>query len=104
MAGREATRTISCKIFTSLAIINNSSALCGTSLEFEYLHRIRRCEMLTGADDICYDVITRGTYFSMFFFYVRTCLRFALIGGNLTAQTYISRNLPNTSVRLGSGV
>ena len=60
--------------------------------------------MLTGADDICYDVITRGTYFSMFFFYVRTCLRFALIGGNLTAQTYISRNLPNTSVRLGSGV
>ena len=54
--------------------------------------------MLTGADDISYDVLTRGTYFSMFFFYIRTCLRSALIGGNLTAQKYILRNLPNTSV------
>ena len=54
--------------------------------------------MLTGADDISYDVITRGTCFSMFFFYIRTPLRFTLIGGNLTAQKYISRNLPNTSV------
>ena len=54
--------------------------------------------MPSGADDISYDVITRGTYFSMLFFYIRTPLRFALIGGNLTAQKYISRNLPNTSV------
>ena len=54
--------------------------------------------MLTGADDISYDVITLGTYVSVFFFYIRTPLRFALIGGNLTAQKYISRNLPNTSV------
>ena len=52
--------------------------------------------MPSGADDISYDVITRGTYFSMLFFYIRTPLRFALIGGNLTAQKYISRNLPNT--------
>ena len=59
--------------------------------------------MLTGADDSSYDVITLGTYFSIFF-YIRTCLRFALIRGNLTTQKYISRNLPNTSVRLGSGV
>ena len=27
--------------------------------------------MLTGADDIGYDVITLGTYFSMFFIYIR---------------------------------
>ena len=47
--------------------------------------------MLTGADDSSYDVITLGTYFSIFF-YIRTCLRFALIRGNLTTQKYISRN------------
>ena len=73
------------------------------SLEFEYLHRKRRCEMLFGAVDISHDVITLGTYFSTFF-YIRTCLRFALIGGNLSAQKYISTNLPNTSVCFGSGV
>ena len=28
----------------------------GTSLEFEYLHRKRRCEMLIGGDDISNDV------------------------------------------------
>ena len=54
--------------------------------------------MLTGAHDITYDVITLGTYFPMFFFYIRTPLRFALVGGTLTAQKYVSRNLPNTSV------
>ena len=32
--------------------------LATTSLYFEYLHRKRRCEMLIGADDISYDVIT----------------------------------------------
>ena len=67
------------------------------SLELEYLHRKRRCEILTGAGDISYDVITLSTYFSTFF-YIRTRLRFALIRGNLTTQKYISRNLPNTSV------
>ena len=45
-----------------------------------------------------------GTYFSVFFFYIRTGLRFALIGGNLTAQKYFSTNVPNISVWLGSGV
>ena len=60
--------------------------------------------MLTGANDITYDVIAIGTYFSMFFFYIRTPLRFALIGGNLTAQKYFSTNVPQISVWLGSDV
>ena len=37
-----------------------------TSLEFEYLHRRTRCEMLIGKDEISNDVITPGTCFSMF--------------------------------------
>ena len=37
-----------------------------TSLEFEYLHRKSRCEMLIGGDDISNDVINPGTCFSMF--------------------------------------
>jgi len=40
--------------------------LATTSLEFEYLHRKSRCEMLIG-DDISNDVITLGTCFSMLF-------------------------------------
>ena len=36
-------------------------ATTGTSLEFEYLHRKRGCQMLIGADDISNDVITLGT-------------------------------------------
>ena len=40
--------------------------LATTSLEFEYLHRKSRCEMLIGGDDISNDVITLGTCFSMF--------------------------------------
>ena len=42
--------------------------------------------MLIGGDDISNDVITLGTCFSMF---VYICVRFpfALIGGNLTAQS-----------------
>ena len=42
--------------------------------------------MLIGGDDISNDVITLGTYFSMF---VYICVRFpfALIGWNLTAQS-----------------
>ena len=39
----------------------------GTSLEFEYLHRKRRCEMLIGGDGISNNVITLGTGFSIYF-------------------------------------
>ena len=42
--------------------------------------------MLIGGDDISNDVITFGTCFSMFVD-VRACFRFALIGGNLKAQS-----------------
>ena len=42
--------------------------------------------MLIGGDDISNDVITLGTCFSMFV-YFRPRFRFALIGGNLTAQS-----------------
>ena len=38
--------------------------LATTSLEFEYLHRKSRCEMLIGGYDITKDVITPGTCFS----------------------------------------
>ena len=41
--------------------------------------------MLIGGDDISNDVITLGMCFSMFV-YIRARFRFALIGGNLTAQ------------------
>ena len=60
--------------------------LTTTSLEFEYLHRKRRREILIGGDDISNDVITLGTCFSMLF-YIRTLFHFALIWGNLTAQS-----------------
>ena len=40
--------------------------LATTSLEFEYLHRNSRCEMLIGGDDTSNDVITLGTCFSTF--------------------------------------
>ena len=56
------------------------------SLEFEYLHRKSRCEMLIGGDDISNDVITLGTCFSIFV-YIRACFRFVLIIGKLTAQS-----------------
>ena len=42
--------------------------------------------MLMGGDDISNDVIILGTCFSMFV-YIRARFRFALIGGNLTAQS-----------------
>ena len=42
--------------------------------------------MLIGGDDINNDVITLGMYFSIFV-YICACFRFALIGGNLTAQS-----------------
>ena len=41
--------------------------------------------MLIGRDDISNDVITLGTCFSTFV-YIRPRIRFAPIGGNLTAQ------------------
>jgi len=56
-----------------------------TSLEFEYLHRKRRCEILIGEDDISNDVITLGTCFSMFV-NIRPFFRFLLIE-NLIAQS-----------------
>ena len=59
--------------------------LATTSLKFEYLHR-NRCEMLIGGDDIARDVITLCTWFSMFV-YIRALFNFALIAGNLTAQS-----------------
>ena len=40
--------------------------LATTSLEFEYLHRNSRCEMLIGGYDISNDVITLGACFSTF--------------------------------------
>ena len=42
--------------------------------------------MLIDRDDISNDVITLGTCFSRFV-YIRACIPFALIGGNLTAQS-----------------
>ena len=42
--------------------------------------------MLIGGDDFSNDVITLGTFFSMFV-YIRARSCFALIGGNLTAQS-----------------
>ena len=45
--------------------------------------------MLIGGDDIKNDVINRGACFTCFsmFVYIRARFRFALIGGNLTAQS-----------------
>jgi len=60
--------------------------LATTSLEFEYLHRKSRCEMLIGGDEISNDVITLGMCFSMFV-YIRACFCLSLIGRNLTAQS-----------------
>ena len=53
------------------------------------MHRKSQCEMLIGGDDISNDVITLSGCFHAFF---NVCLilarfRFALIGGNLTAQS-----------------
>ena len=41
---------------------------------------------MIGRDDISNDVIALGTCFSMFV-YIRAGFRFALIGGNVTAQS-----------------
>ena len=45
--------------------------------------------MLIGGDDINNDVITLGTCFPMFV-YIPARFRFALIRGNLTAQSTVS--------------
>ena len=45
-----------------------------------------RCETLIGGDDISNDVITLDACF-LIFVYIRARFRFALIGGNLTAQS-----------------
>ena len=53
--------------------------------------------MLSGGDDISNNVITLGMCFSLFV-YIRTHLRFTLIGGNLTAQ------LTRSHRGIGSGI
>ena len=61
--------------------------LATKSLEIKWLHRESRCEMmLIGGEDVSNDVITLGTCFSMFV-YICARFHFALIGGNLTAQS-----------------
>ena len=39
------------------------------SLEFEYLHRKSRSEMLIGRDDVSNEIITFGACFHVFFSY-----------------------------------
>ena len=50
-------------IWANFSLRESSPELATSSLEFEYLHRKSRCEMLIGRDDISYDVITLGTCF-----------------------------------------
>ena len=64
----------------------NERKLATTSLEFEDLHRKSQCEMLIGEGDIGNVVISLGTCLSMLV-YIRARFRFALIGGNLKAQS-----------------
>ena len=67
--------------------------LATTSLKFEYLHRKSRCKKLIGGDDISNDVITSAAFLARVFqclftfAHIRAGFRFALIGGNLTAQS-----------------
>ena len=66
---------------------------CNYVSGIEYLHRKSRCEMLIDGDDISNDVIALGTCFHVFFpmfVYFRARFRFALIGGNLTAQSGVN--------------
>ena len=71
--------------------------LATTSLEFDYLHRKNRCEMLISGDNTSNGIITLGTCFSMFV-YIRVRFRFALMGENLTAQSKGSHR------RIGGGI
>ena len=68
------------------ALREKEGELATTSLEFEYLHWKSWCEMLIGGDDIGYDVITLGMCFSVFVYFC-AYFRFALISGNVTAQS-----------------
>ena len=52
--------------------------------------------MLIGGDDLFKDVITLGKCFSMVI-YIRARFRFALIGGNLTAQLTGSHRVYKTT-------
>ena len=70
------------------AVREKEGELAPTSLEFDYLHRKSRCEMLIGGDDISNDVITLGAcFFLCVFVYIRAHFRFVLIGLNLTGQS-----------------
>ena len=53
------------------------------------MHRKSQCEMLIGGDDISNDVITLSGCFHAFFkvYLILARFHFALIGGNLTAQS-----------------
>ena len=55
--------------------------------------------MLIGGDDISHDVITLGTCVSMFV-YIRARFPFALIGGNLTAQSTGSHRGIGTGIKI----
>ena len=65
--------------------LEEEGELTTTSLEVEYRHRKSRCKVLIGRDDNN-DVITLATCFSKFV-YIGARFCFALIGGNLTAQS-----------------
>ena len=47
--------------------------LATTSMEFEYLYRKSRCEILIGGDYISNDVITLGTCFRRLFTFSLVC-------------------------------
>ena len=91
--------TLACEhLRVALAVEREKERELATSfLDFEYLHRKSRCEMLIGGDDISNDVITLGTCFSMFV-YIRARFRFSLIGGTLTAQS------TGSNTRIGDGI
>ena len=59
------------------------------SLEFEYLLRKSRCEMLISRDDISNDVITIPWHWLLMFVYTCSCFRFVLFGGNLTVSSVV---------------
>ena len=76
--------------------------LATTSLEFEYLHRKTGCKLLNGGDDKSNDIIVLGTCYTMFvFFRARFC--FALIGGNLTAQSTGSQGGIRSGIQIPEG-
>ena len=58
-----------------------------------------RCEMLIGGDHISNDVITLGTCL-LIFVYIRARFRFALIGGNLTAQSLGSHRIIGGGIQI----